>query len=166
MRPQQLSHELREGKTPALAKRRWVMGLSMVGAAAGAIVALYQTGVIKHLPDPPLKIFDSDRVDASSYAYKRLNSPDGPMMLINYGVTALLAAAGGKRRARQSPWLPLALGGKTLFDLALCLKLGREEWRENRAFCAYCQTATLASAASVVFAAPEAMQAARRLLNR
>ncbi len=46
-----------------------------------------------------LKIFDSDRVDASSYVYKRMSSSGGPMMLVNYGVTALLAAAGGKRRA-------------------------------------------------------------------
>jgi uncharacterized membrane protein len=45
-------------------------------------------------------------------------------------------------------------------------KLAREEWRENRAFCAYCQTATLASFASVAFALPEAIRAVRHLLGR
>jgi hypothetical protein len=50
--------------------------------------------------------------------------------------------------------------------LATTVKLAREEWSENRAFCAYCQAATLASFASVAFALPEAGKAARHLLGR
>ena len=46
------------------------------------------------------------------------------------------------------------------------MKLAREEWQENRAFCAYCQTATLASFASEAFALSEAARAARLLLGR
>jgi Vitamin K epoxide reductase family len=137
------------------------------GAAAGAVRGGWPgDSLARHLPDPPLKIFDSDRVGASNYAYKRMNSPDGPMMFVNYGVTALLASAWGKRQAQEEPWLPLALSAKTIFDSALALKLAREEWRENRALCAYCQAATLASLASVAVAAPEAIQAARNLLGR
>ncbi len=34
----------------------------------GQVVSLYQTGVISHLPDPPLPVFDADKVDASDYA--------------------------------------------------------------------------------------------------
>jgi hypothetical protein len=49
----------------------------MLGSAVAQIVSLYQTGIIKKLPDPPIPIFDSDKVDASDYAYKRMNSPDG-----------------------------------------------------------------------------------------
>ena len=41
------------------------------------------------------------------------------------------------------------------------MKLAREDWKENRAFRAYCQTATLASFAWVAFALPEALGAAR-----
>ncbi|MFI7575749.1 hypothetical protein [Micromonospora sp. NPDC049497] len=48
----------------------------------------------------------------------------------------------------------------------LAVELGREEWRDNRALCAYCQVATLASAASAVLALPEARRALRRLLSR
>lgn len=166
MDPSQLSRELREGASPDLGRRRWIIGLSMVGAAMGAVVSLYQTGVIKHLPDPPVGPFDSDRVDASNYAYKRLNSPDGPAMLVSYGITAWLAAAGGMERAQHLPLLPVAMGLKILGDLAVAVELGREEWAENQALCAYCQLATLASLASVAIAAPEVVRAARALLGQ
>lgn len=165
MEPRRLSHELRKEKTPELTRRRWVVGLSVLGAAAGAAVTLYQTGVVRRLPDPPLPLIDSNKVDASDYAYKRLNSPDGPLMLVNYGITAYLASAGGKDRAADNPLLPIALAVKTVIDTGVSLQLAREEWNENRAFCIYCQAATLASIASVALAAPEAIGAARRLLD-
>ena len=165
--PSQLSRELRTGSGPDLRRRRKVLGLSMVGAAAGIVVSLYQTGLLKHLPDPPpKKLFDSDKVDASDYAYKRAQTPDGLAMLVTYGVTALLAGAGGEDRARTLPWLPIALAAKVAGDVATNMKLAREEWAENEAFCAYCQTANLASLASLPLVLPEAAKALRRLLGR
>jgi hypothetical protein len=166
MNPRQLSHELRTAVTADLTRRRWIIGLSLVGAAMGQIVTLYQTGIIGHLPDPPLSLFDSDRVDASDYAYRRLSSPDAPLMLINYGVTAALAAAGGKDRAERQPLLPIALGLKTLIDALGALELGREEWSENKALCAYCQIATLCSLAAAALAIPEARAAIAALRER
>lgn len=47
----------------------------------------------------------------------------------------------------------------------MALKLGREEWGENRALCAYCQVATACSLASAALALPEAADAARNLLG-
>ena len=161
MNPRQLSHELRQGETADLSRRRWIVGLSMVGASMAQLVSIYQTGIISHLPDPPLSIFDSSRVDASNYAYKRYNSPDGPAMLVNYGLTSWIAAAGGKNRAKQNPSLPLMMGAKVLLDAGLALKLGQEEWAENKALCAYCQVATLCSLASVALAVPEVRSAYR-----
>jgi uncharacterized membrane protein len=125
-------------------------------------VSAYQTGILRHLPDPPGP-FDSDRVDASDYAYRRAATPDALMMIITYGATAWLAAAGGRDRP---PVLPLLLGLKTLGDVGLDVQLAREEWRENRAFCAYCQVATLLSVASAAIAAPDAVRALRRMLRR
>jgi uncharacterized membrane protein len=164
--PSQLSRELRLGDTPDLRRRRSVVGLSMVGAAAGIVVSLYQTGVIRHLPDPPLQLFDSDKVDASDYAYKRAQTPDGLAMLVTYAVTALLAGAGGKTRARSLPWLPLALAAKVAADVATNLTLAREEWADNKALCAYCQAASVASLASLPLVLPEARTALRHLLGR
>ncbi|MBW4490395.1 MAG: hypothetical protein KME12_21665 [Trichocoleus desertorum ATA4-8-CV12] len=90
MDPKQLSHELREGQSPDLDRRRQIMGLSMVGATMAQLVSLYQTGGIDHLPDPPVPIFDADRVDASNYAYSRFNSPDGPIIEIAVKPTCCL----------------------------------------------------------------------------
>ena len=164
--PSQLSLELRRGQNPDLARRRWIIGLSFVTAVAGQVVTLYQTGIISHLPDPPLDIFDSDKVDASDYAYKRLQMPDAPAMIITAGITAALASAGGKDRATQQPWLPVALLGKTLIDLVTNVQLGREEWQENKKFCFYCQTSTVAATVAAVLAVPEAVRAIKTLLGK
>lgn len=163
MDPRQLSEELRHGDGEDLQRRRWIVGLSMVGAAMAQIVNVYQMGLVKRLPDPPGDLFDATKVDASTYAYKRFNMPDGPFMLITYGVTAALASAGGEHRARRTPWLPIAMAVKTGYDALSALLLGREEWKENKALCQYCQVATLASIASAALAIPEARRAVRQL---
>ncbi|MBW4564856.1 MAG: vitamin K epoxide reductase family protein [Mojavia pulchra JT2-VF2] len=166
MNPKQLSHELRQGKNPDMTRRRWIIGLSMLGGSMGQLVTLYQTGIVSHLPDPPVPFFDADRVDASDYAYSRLNSPDGPLMVANYALTAWLASAGGLDRARRNPLIPIAMGIKLVIDSAVAAELAREEWAENKAFCEYCQVATVCSLASLVLALPEVTSAIRTLLGR
>ncbi|MBD2100165.1 vitamin K epoxide reductase family protein [Leptolyngbya sp. FACHB-261] len=165
MEPQQLSRELREGKTPDLERRRQIIGLSMVGATMAQLVSLYQTGVIDHLPDPPVPFLNADKVDASNYAY-RFGGPDGPLMLVTYGMTAYLASAGGENRAKENPLLPIAMGLKILFDAITSTELAREEWSENKAFCEYCQIATLCSYASLALAMPEITTAVHTLLGQ
>jgi len=106
MDPKQLSEELRKGQNPHMTRRRWIIGLSMLGGSMGQAVTLYQTGIVNHLPDPPgQKLFDADRVDASNYAYNKFNSPDGPIMVANYALTVWVAAAGGLDRSRRNPLL-------------------------------------------------------------
>lgn len=166
MDPIRLSHELREAHTPDLDRRRWIIGLSLLGTVMAQAVTLYQTGIVRRLPDPPLPRIDSNKVNASAYAYKRLQTPDALMMLVSYGLTAGLAAAGGQNRATDRPLLPLAMGLKVVLDTATALELGREEWQENKALCAYCQTATVMSLVSVALALPETRRALRTLLRR
>jgi len=164
--PSRLSRELRLGTGPDLRRRRWILGLSLLGTLMAQVVTLFQMGLVRRLPDPPVGPFDSSRVDASDYAYRRLQMPDGALMLLTYATTAMLAAAGGHDRARRNPALPLALAAKTGWDTMSCLRLAREEWGENRAFCVYCQTATLASATSLALALPEAARAFGALTGR
>ncbi|MBD2778887.1 vitamin K epoxide reductase family protein [Iningainema tapete] len=166
MEPIQLSEELRQGKNPNMTRRRWIIGLSGIGGSMGQLVTLYQTGIINHLPDPPVPIFDADKVDASNYAYSRFNSPDGPIMIVNYALTAWLAAAGGKDRDRTNPLLSIGMGAKILVDTVVAAELAREEWSENKAFCEYCQVATVCSIVSLVLAVPEVLSATRTLLSR
>ena len=162
--PHQLSRELREGTGPDLSRRRWAIGLSFLGAAIGAVVGAYQTGLIRRLPDIlPGKVWDAEKVDASDYAYSRLQTPDAALMIVNYGVTAALVSAGGQERARDNPALPLAAAAKAIYDFVTCVRLGQEEWRDNQALCSWCQLATLISAATVALTVPEAAKAVRGL---
>ncbi len=162
--PAQLSRELREETNADLTRRRWGIGLSFAGAMIGVVVGAYQTGLIKRLPDIlPGKVWDAEKVDASDYAYSRLQTPDATLMLVTYGVTAALIAAGGKDRVRDNPALPIAAAVKATYDLATCLKLGQEEWQQNKALCSWCQVATFISAATALLTLPEAWRAGRTL---
>ena len=168
--PTRLSRELREGRSADLRRRRQILALSLFGAAMGGVVSAYQMGLIRRLPDPPglrapVGPFDSEKVDASDYAYERLDTPDGLLMLGTYAVTAGLAGAGPADRAREMAWLPIALAAKALYDVGTNLTLAREEWQENRALCAYCQSASLASMATAALALPEAIDAVKTLLD-
>jgi hypothetical protein len=162
LEPAQLSRELREGGGRDLARRRAAIALSFAGAAIGGIVGAYQVGLTKRLPDVlPGAIFDAEKVDASDYAYRTLQQPDAPMMLVTYGLTAMAIAAGGKDRATQNPALPVVAAAKSIFDLVLCLALARDEWRDNKKLCSWCQVATGLSAVTVALTLPEAVKALR-----
>jgi hypothetical protein len=77
-----VSDYLRRGGGELLDRRRRAAGLSLAGAAALGLVALYQLGIVKHLPDPPLSVFDSDRVDAAGEAYSFLETPDAVLGIV------------------------------------------------------------------------------------
>lgn len=125
----------------------------------GGVVSAYEMGLVRRLPDPPIGPFNSEKVDASDYAYERMETPDGLLMTATYVATAILAGAGSPRRAAERPWLPVALAGKGVFDVGLNAKLAQEEWAENEALCVYCQAANVASLAIAALALPEAARA-------
>ena len=158
--PARLSQELREGSSPDLARRRAAIALSFTGILIGKVVADYQPGLIKRLPDVlPGRIFDAEKVDASDYAYKRMQVPDALLMVLTYASTAALAAAGGKDRARENPKLPIIAAAKAGYDVTTAFRLAREEWGDNKALCSWCQIGTLVSAATFALAIPEALRA-------
>jgi hypothetical protein len=101
-----IREQLRNGTSRSLRRRRWVALLSVLGAVDFAIISLYQLGVIRHLPDPPGRIFDSDRVNASHKAYA-LGVPDGTLGLGLYALTLIPAGAGGDPQSGRSRWLDL-----------------------------------------------------------
>ena len=126
-------------------------------------IALYQLGLIRHLPDPPLPMMNADRVDGSAEAYERFRMPDAVLGFGSYAVTMALAAMGGTRRARETPWIPLALAAKIAFDASNAGKLSVDQWTKHRAFCLWCLLAAAATFATVPLVIPEAVEAARTL---
>jgi hypothetical protein len=164
--PEALSHAIRESNDPYMRRRRQVVTLSMLSAACMSVIALYQIGVTKHVPEPPLPGLDADAVDASGHAYEKLSVGDAFLGFVSYGVTMLLAAMGGPGRYRSHPYVPLALAGKAACDAGQAATLTRDQWVRHRAFCSWCLTAATATFAVVPLVVPEALAAYRSLSTR
>lgn len=158
-----LSDDLRHDTSADLSRRRGVIGLALVGAGAMAVVSLYQTGIIRHLPEPRLRRLDADKVDASPEAYERFNVPDGLLGLVSYAITAMLAGTGGADRARRQPFVSLATAGKVLADTAVAAKLTYDQWARHRAWCSWCLLGAAASFAMLPLVVPEARRALTRI---
>lgn len=166
MRPEALSLQLRQGTGTALRRRRGVVGLSLAAMTSMGVITLYQVGIIKHLPEPPLPRLDADKVDAAAEAYAKFAMPDATIALGSYAATIGLAAMGGQDRAVAQPWIPLALAAKVAFDALQAGKLTRDQATRQHAFCFWCLTAAMATFASVPLVIPEAYAALRRLFGR
>jgi hypothetical protein len=102
MESQQLRRDLREDDSAEMRRRRAIIGLSLAGMTAMAPVSLLQTGIVRHLPDPPIDGFDSDKANLSDVAY-RLGTPDATLALASLAANLPLAAWGGRDRARRRP---------------------------------------------------------------
>jgi len=160
---EELSRELRTESTPGLRRRRGIVSLSLTASAAMGVIALYQTGIIRHLPEPPSELFDADRIDGSAEAYERFSVPDSLLGLGSYAATAGLAAMGGRDRAR---WISLALAGKVAFDAANAVRLTVVQWKHFRSWCFWCLIAAGATFAMVPLVIPEAIEAVRPHTSR
>lgn len=165
MDPDRLGRELRESDDRHLERRRRVALLTLGASASMAVVSLYQLGLVKHLPEPPIPGLDADRVDASEEAYELLDTPDGVLGLGSYAATLALASMGGARRWRGRPWLPLALTAKATVDAVQAARLTRDQWTRHGAFYSWCLGAA-AGTFMVPLTLPEARDAPRALRER
>lgn len=161
--PEQLSRDLRTTDSDTMRARRAVVALSLGSSACMGLIALYQLGVIRHLPEPPVPGLDADTVDASGEAYQSLSTGDAFIGFVSYGVTMLLAAIGGPDRHRVHPVVPLALAGKAVADATQAAKLSVDQWVKHRAFCSWCLLAAASTFAVLPMVWPEARAAARTI---
>lgn len=160
-----VSRALRSREGAWLPRRRAIAALSLGAAGSLGMVSLYQFGIVRHLPDPPGRLFDSDRVDAAPEAYWLLATPDGPVGVVSYALTALLAGIHTDDPPERRPWLALGLAAKVGVDALMGLLLTAEQASRHRRFCSWCLLATAATFAMVPLAAPE-LRAARRGLRQ
>lgn len=165
-RAEQLSRQLRLGSGEFLPQRRGIVALSLIAVGSMGLISLYQMGIIKHLPEPPLPRLDADRVDASAEAYSRFSTPDAFLGIGNYAMTAGLAAMGGQHRAKEQPWIPLALTIKVAFDTWQAVRLFRDQLTRFHAFCSWCLLAAGTTLATVPLAVPETYAALRQLIGK
>lgn len=166
MDAKRLSSELRTGEGGFLSHRRAIVACGMAAAGAMGLIALYQIGLIKHLPEPPLSGLDADKVDSSEEAYSYFHTPDAFIGLGSYAATMGPAAMGGKDRAMTTPWIPLALLAKVTADAIQAGRLTIDQWTKHKAFCFWCLLAAAATFVSLPLAVPEAAAALREVRKR
>jgi len=161
-----VSDDLRRGGGPLLDRRRRVVALSLGAMGAFGVVAAYQNGLLRHLPEPPLPGLGAEEVDASGEAYQYLQTPDAALGLASQAVTLVLAGMGTRHRASERPWVPLAMAAKVVLDAAGGAYLTVEQATKHKKFCSWCLVAAVANVAAVPQVVPEARAAWRALLAR
>ena len=163
--PRQVRTDLRSGDGADLRRRRATIVLSLVGMGAMTATSLLQTGLVKHLPDPPLPGFHSDKVNLSKDAFP-LGIPDGTLGVLSYALNLPLAGLGGADRARERPWLALLAGAKAAADAAVAGWYFYQQPAREKAWCIFCLTAQVASLGILALSLPEATKALAELRRR
>jgi uncharacterized membrane protein len=153
----QLRRDLQRGNTTHLKLRRAIIGTSVVGMASMLPVTMLQTGIVHHLPDPPIKGFHSDAANSSLIAYK-FGVPDGAVAVASFAVNIPIAAFGGADRARTKPLIPFIAAAKAAIDAATSAWYFNE-MRRGKKWCPYCIVGSLGSVAVFLLTLPEARAA-------
>lgn len=125
--------------------RPLLIGASCVALATLVPVALYQLGVVSELPDPPLSVFDSERITTSKTAHP-LGIPDALLGLASFGTTLTLAIFAGRSRT-----IKRLLGIKLGLDASAAAFNAGRQVIEFRKLCSWC-TATAVSAGVMTYA--------------
>ncbi len=127
--------------------RRDIALLSAAGIAGFVPVSLYQLGIIRHLPDFPGDLFDSDYVNASEEA-QIAGVPDGPVSLLLYAANLVLVSEALKKKKRSmfdyliaANSLGQAAGGAYyLYNMAT----------KQKKICVYCVAGALVNFATLI----------------
>ena len=156
---------LRNEQSDDLNRRRKVILLSALGLVDFSLISLYQTGVIRHLPDIPHPLFASDEVNAAKDAYL-FGVPDGPVSAVVYGLTMVLAAAGGSGKAARTPIFDAALGATVAGNAIGALYYMQNMIFKQKKICLYCVAGAAINIASAIIIAPAVIKSIRRLLGQ
>jgi uncharacterized membrane protein len=133
--------------------------------ASMAAVSLLQTGIIRHLPDPPFKAFNSDKVNSSETAYA-LGVPDGTLSLASLAANVPIAGFGGADRTRRMPWVPLLAAAKAGAEAAVASWYFYQMPAKEKKWCGYCVTGAVANLGIFLLTLPEAARAVSFLRRR
>ncbi len=130
-------------------------------AAVGTLipVALYQSGLMKHLPDPPGSIFDSERITSSRTAHP-FGIPDSYPGLASYATTLGLVLLSGRSVVARR-----LLGAKLLGDAGLATFNAVRQVVSFGKLCSWC-TGTALATAVVVYGGRDAVAETVRTVRR
>jgi uncharacterized membrane protein len=145
--------------------RRAAAAVNLLGIAMMSLTTLLQMGIVRRLPDPPLRRFDTKKVNSSAEAYS-YGGPDSPINVLAHSVNLVLAATGGPDRAHTHPWLPVLAAAVELPQSVVAAKyLFHQMPYVDDAWCPYCITDALTHFATMALVLPEAIEAARNFAD-
>jgi uncharacterized membrane protein len=114
-------------------------------------VALYQTGYLSRLPDPPSTLFDSERITTSQVAHP-FGIPDALLGLGSFGMTlALILLANRNVRAGK------LLGAKLTLDASVAAFNATRQVASFGKLCSWC-TGTALAAGVMAYAGRETIR--------
>lgn len=161
----ELRSQLQNSTQADMRRRRAIILTSLVGMTSMGLVSLLQTGILRHLPDPPLDSFDSGKVNSSDTAYA-LGAPDGTLSLAGLGLNLPLAGFGGVARSEQAPYVPLAAAVKSGIEAVAAGWYFYQMPAKEKKWCAYCIAGAIANAAIFALSLPEAIKAWKHLRRK
>ncbi len=162
----ELRHDARHDRGASMRRRRGVVAVSLGGIAAMALTSMLQTGLVRRLPDPPVRRFDTKRINLSDEAMS-YGGPDSPIVILMHAVNMVLATTGGADRARRLPWLPMLAGALAGAQSAMAAKyLFYQMPHVDEAYCPYCIVDAFAHFATLGLVLPEAVEAAEEVFGR
>ncbi len=153
-----INREERRAQRSDSRRRKAIIAVSLVGMGAMTAVSLLQLGFVKHLPDPPLESFDSDKVNLSETAFP-LGIPDGVLSLGGFAANIPFALTGGERRAQEQPLIPLLHAGKSAIEALVAAWYFYQMPTKEKAWCGYCIVGAFASWSVAALTLPEARRA-------
>lgn len=156
---------LRNDHSEDLDRRRKIIALSALGLVDFSIISLYQTGVIRHLPDIPHPLFASNKVNAAKDAYM-FGVPDGPISATVYGLTMVLASACGSEKADRTPIVDAALGVTVAGNTIGAVYYLYNMIFKQKKICLYCVTGAAINIASAIIIAPTVIKSVKKLFGK
>lgn len=158
--PQELRADLQEGRSKDMRRRRLIILLSLLGILDAAPIAMFQAGLLRRLPDPPLRAFQSTKVNSSDTSYT-WGFPDGAGLVATFALNVPIAAFGGAARAGALPALPLLQAAKSGVEAVASAWFFYQMPAKEKAWCWMCIIAALLKWTIAALAMPEAWRALR-----
>jgi uncharacterized membrane protein len=164
--PADLRAGIRDDRGRAMRLRRAAAAAALVGIGSMMATTLLQLGLVRRLPELPLRGFDTEKVNTSDEAYS-WGGPDSPINILGHALSLALTAIGMPDRAGFRPFLPLLAAAVELPQALIAAKyLFHQMPVIDRAWCPYCILDALAHFATLILMLPEAAEAARNLSIR
>ncbi len=164
MRTAAIRHELLNSTDEDLQRRRKVVALSAAGLCDFAFISLYQSGVIKRLPELPFKSFDSNKVNAAVDAYK-MGAPDATISAWIYATNMILATVEGTESSGRKPVYDVLLGGTVAANTGGALYYLYDMVFKQKKVCPYCIVGMVVNLSTAVIIAPVVLKSLKKLLS-